>query len=300
MLFTCKSIDNMLVTFVVLYSNVHICYTYKMKFKSRNLNLSLSLLGGQSFLWKKAEDEFIALHSNFVLRVFKDRNSLHAEQVYGEEIDIKKYFDESALQDFFKSKIFCGESFYQKARAKLGDMLVLEQPFEDTFFSFLLSSNNSILRIRRSAHCLSRKIGKRVAVGSEKHFLFPSAEILAELKEEDFLDCGAGYRASFLKESAKKFLHEKDELSSLRGLELIEKLKAFKGVGDKVADCIAIFSGKADEYSPIDRWAKRAILRHYGKEFKKYAEYRGFLSKKFGEHAKYAGQYLFESERLRS
>ncbi len=271
-----------------------------MKFKSNKLNLNLTLLGGQSFLWKKLDNGFIALHSDFAVRIWQDKKLYYAEQIFGDEINLKAYFDEGALQDFFKTDIVKDEPIFQKMREDLGDLLVIRQPLVDTFFSFLLSSNNSILRIRRSVECLSKNFGQSIQLKSERLFLFPSAETLSMLKEKDFVACGAGYRAKFLKESVQKFLREKDELENTKGVELIEKLKEFKGVGDKVADCIAVFSGRADEYSPIDRWAKRAILNTYEKEFAKYDEYRKFLSKKFGKHAKFAGQYLFETERLKS
>ena len=266
---------------------------------SLKINPELSFLGGQSFVWKKTDSGFLALHSDFAILLRTRHKHLRAEQVYGQEIDIESFLGVRDLDDFLASIVFSQDTQLQKAHTKLGDLLVISQPIADTFFSFLLSSNNNISRIRSSVACLSSRLGQKVKLGGENHFLFPSAEQIAQADLSLLYECGAGYRAEYIKQSAQKFLKHKDELEKLKGLELIERLKSFKGIGDKVADCVAVFSGKADEFSPVDRWAKRAILNTYGKEFKKYDEYRNFLSKKFGKHAKFAGQYLFEYERLK-
>ncbi len=265
----------------------------------KTFNAELTLFGGQSFVWRDCEYGYLGLHSNLALLIKKTKNGFYAEQLCGEELDLENYFSKPEFERFLRSDTFKAGSEFKRARELLGDIFVLKQDFADTFFSFLLSSNNNISRIRSSVACLSLKLGRKIKLGGENYYMFPSAEQMAQEELSLFYECGAGYRAEYLKESAQKFLREKDGMKEMKGIKLIEKLKEFKGVGDKVADCIAVFSGKADEYSPIDRWAKRAILNTYGKEFAKYYEYRKFLSKKFGKHAKFAGQYLFESERLK-
>ena len=69
---------------------------------------------------------------------------------------------------------------------------------------------------------------------------------------------------------------------------------SLKGVGDKVADCVLLFSFKKYEAFPVDVWIKRGIEELYfnGKIAtpKKAAE---FARGHFGPYAGYAQEYLY-------
>ena len=71
-----------------------------------------------------------------------------------------------------------------------------------------------------------------------------------------------------------------------------EMLKLF-GVGEKVADCILLFSGARTDIFPVDRWVKRVMAELYLGHEASYEELNDFAQKHFGGLAGFAQQYLF-------
>ena len=72
-------------------------------------------------------------------------------------------------------------------------------------------------------------------------------------------------------------------------------LKEIKGVGDKVTDCVLVFGLGFDTVTPLDIWAKRALVRFYKLNPKmKYDDMREWMSNYFGNYTSWAGQFLFE------
>ena len=63
-----------------------------------------------------------------------------------------------------------------------------------------------------------------------------------------------------------------------------EALKKIKGVGDKVAACVALFAFENLEAFPIDVWIKRAIDTYFDGEL----DYTAL-----GDYAGIAQQYIF-------
>jgi len=95
---------------------------------------------------------------------------------------------------------------------------------------------------------------------------FPSPEKVASLSEEGLRELGFGYRAPYVKETARTVAEEGVGLESLRGApyeEAREELKRLKGVGDKVADCVLLFSLGFVGVVALDTWLNRIVNEHY-------------------------------------
>ena len=78
------------------------------------------------------------------------------------------------------------------------------------------------------------------------------------------------------------------------------------GIGNKVADCILLFSLEKLESFPIDRWILRVLEKNYADKFrlngkslteKKYDEMHEQIIDHFGPYAGYSQQFLFKMER---
>ncbi|MBI3638971.1 MAG: DNA repair protein, partial [Thaumarchaeota archaeon] len=86
-----------------------------------------------------------------------------------------------------------------------------------------------------------------------------------------------------------------------------QELKEIYGIGNKVADCILLFSLEKLEAFPIDRWTQRILQKYYSKKFSGLVEkslteknYEGIHEKiieYFGPYAGYSQQFLFKMER---
>ena len=78
-------------------------------------------------------------------------------------------------------------------------------------------------------------------------------------------------------------------------------LTEIKGIGEKIAGCALVFSLGFDNVTPLDIWAKRALIDFYKLNPKmKYNEMSKWASKYFEGYAGWAGQFLYEYIRSRS
>ncbi len=84
----------------------------------------------------------------------------------------------------------------------------------------------------------------------------------------------------------------------LRGeseVNMREKLLQLHGVGEKVADCVMIFSLGYDNLFPLDRWGRRILTDLYGHHPKaSYKDLREWVKTQYNGYASWASQLLFE------
>ncbi len=165
---------------------------------------------------------------------------------------------------------------------------ILRQDFWETLCSFIISQNNNIPRIKKIIASLCSLLGEETADGV---YTFPSAERVAEAGEAGLAPIRAGFRARYIADAAEKTASGLLDADALRKAGLDEAVKTLctvKGVGPKVAGCVALFSLGYMEAFPVDVWIKRVLGRYYAPDF----DYRSF-----GEYAGLAQQYLFYNER---
>ena len=89
-----------------------------------------------------------------------------------------------------------------------------------------------------------------------------------------------------------------DEIEKIQDSNVLrEELNKFPGVGDKVADCIMLFSMRRFDVFPVDVWVRRVMNELYIKnedESKvKKEDIRRLAEKKYSNLAGIAQQYLF-------
>ena len=72
-----------------------------------------------------------------------------------------------------------------------------------------------------------------------------------------------------------------------------DKLTTIKGVGDKVANCVLLYSLGYRNAFPVDVWIKRIMEHLYFENDTKNEVIYEFAKEKFGEYGGYAQQYLF-------
>ncbi|MDY2608245.1 MAG: 8-oxoguanine DNA glycosylase, partial [Lachnospiraceae bacterium] len=71
------------------------------------------------------------------------------------------------------------------------------------------------------------------------------------------------------------------------------ELIKIKGVGEKVANCVLLFSLGFRNAFPVDVWIKRIMEFMYFQKETPNNEIMRFAKEKFGEYGGYAQQYLF-------
>lgn len=92
----------------------------------------------------------------------------------------------------------------------------------------------------------------------EVYYSFPTLKDLSGISENELREMGLGYRASYIVRTIEMLEVKGGEnfLLSLREKKSVEDrreaLLEFKGIGNKVADCISLFSLDATNLIPID------------------------------------------------
>lgn len=215
------------------------------------------------------------------------------------------YFDMSRNYAAIKNRIISlGDPYLTRAVNFGYGIHILHQDPWETLISFIISQRNNINRIRKIIKNLCMPYGDR----------FPSSTELSEYSEKDFLKMGLGYRARYVRNAVLAINSGCLNLEQLQHLcceEVIKKLKGLDGVGDKVANCVALFGFQKIEAFPIDVWIMKILNREYGGLAKdvlcdkpgSYRSYdgrkRGFNLSNFFGYSGIVQQYMFYYERFR-
>ncbi len=270
--------------------------------KSCFIDVENSINSGQVFLWKKNKENWYGIDGQDVLKVSKSGR-------------IKSY--NNTKTDFFRKrddidriiKSISKDSTTRKAvKRYLGLRIIEQDPFQ-CLISFIVSSNSNIQKIKNSLENISRKFGNRVEFENKEFFLFPKPERLAKAAISEIKSCGVGYRAKFIKDAASTVMLKKIDLENLKKSnyqDVKREICQISGIGNKVADCVMLFSLDKLESFPLDRWMIRILERYYSGRFeletktvteKQYEVLHEKIVKHFGPYAGYAQQFLFKMER---
>ena len=164
---------------------------------------------------------------------------------------------------------------------------ILKQDLFETVISFIISANNNIPRIQGIIERLCEGYGQRM----DGFYAFPALSSLKDVTASDFKSMGAGYRAEYLRHSVLALL-DSDLLITLPKQDYdgaVRALLTLKGVGRKVADCIALFGLGLTECYPVDTW----ILQADGIDGDTADSVRKRGMERYGRLAGFAQQYRF-------
>ena len=175
---------------------------------------------------------------------------------------------------------------------------LLNQDKEETLFSFIISQNNNIPRIKAIISRICAGVGQKFEFMGEEYFSFPTAAALARKDAGYYRSLGAGYRDVFIAETAKRIDCEGiSHLENLSSQELKKALLTYKGVGPKVADCVCLFGyGMATSF-PVDTWVEKIYHEDFSGTEKNRNKINAYFTSLFGEYSGYVQQYLFYGKR---
>ncbi len=181
------------------------------------------------------------------------------------------------------------DSDWLKAAVEFGaGIAILKQDEWEALFSFIVSQNNNIPRIKKIIGQLSGEYGVNLCLqkGIDK---CPLSQIDGNPCEEKCKSCGAcytfpkacdvasrpdgllpskpGFRYKYLLDAAERVASGKTNLTMIAAARsythTLSELTKILGVGEKVASCTALFGFANLEAFPIDVWMKRAINEYF-------------------------------------
>ena len=153
----------------------------------------------------------------------------------------------------------------QAAQAGAGIRILRQDPWE-TLMTFLISQRKSIPAIREVVELLSRRYGTPCQTPRETLCTFPTAAQLQGVTVQDYAACKAGYRAPYLYDAVQQVLFRRLDLAALSALPddaLISALEGVRGVGIKVASCVALYAYGRGGCAPVDTWIQKVIRQKY-------------------------------------
>ena len=267
-----------------------------------HVDLDSSINSGQVFLWKKIGSKWYGVDGNDVIVFDKntrfDKNNKSSFNFLRLDDNVGKI-----LQSLKKDK-----TVNNAIKLYPGLRLFRQDPYQ-CLISFLVSSNSNIQKIQSSLHNLCSRFGEKTVIDDVDFFLFPKPDILAKAPVSEIQKCGLGYRTESVKNASINVINEEINFKSLKEGDYHSAkkiLKEISGIGNKVADCILLFSLEKLEAFPLDRWMLRILKKYYREEFhistktiteKTYETLHNGIVDHFGCYAGYAQQFLFKMER---
>ncbi len=266
------------------------------------IDIDNSINSGQVFLWQKNKNNWYGIDGQNILEINQENK---IKSISNAKITFFRKNDdiEKIIKSISKDKII------KKAVKKYDGLRIFNQDPFQCMISFIISSNSNIPKIKSSLEKISEKFGKKVIFKEQEFFLFPQPEKIAKSSIKEIKSCGVGYRAPFIKEAARMVISKKINFENLKNSDYNEakrNLLLIPGIGNKVADCIMLFSLNKLDAFPLDTWMIKILEKYYSKEFqietktvteKQYQILHEKIVDYFGPYCGYAQQFLFKMER---
>lgn len=256
---------------------------------------------GQCFRWRRLENgNWLGIVRGLVVEAESSgRDIIFYNMSQSDFIMIwHHYFDLGRDYGAVQRELARNDPVMEKAIAFAPGMRLLRQDFYETLISFIISQNNNIPRIKRIVECLAQNYGRPVTYKDHVLYTFPEAAVLGALSEESLGCVRAGYRAGYIIRASQRIMEmDMDTLKAMSSGDLRQELLKFHGVGEKVADCVGLYSGWIPDAFPVDRWVRRVMSTLYPGSGTSNEEIAAFARKKFGPLAGIAQQYLFHYAR---
>lgn len=241
--------------------------------------------GGVSGIYRGRKYRF-AQESDDKVRIYNTSRSDFDENLFD---FLSLDLDYEAMNNDIRCRFGSDKTIDEAITAGKGIRILRQDAFE-TLISFIISQNNNIPRIKKLVEALCRECGEKTADG----YAFPTPEAVVDLGVDKLREMKTGFRAAYIYDAAEKVAEGNIDLENLKKLDtdtVLNELQKIKGVGLKVASCVALFGLNKLDTFPVDVWIKRVLEKYYpaGLDIPALGDYRGLSQ-----------QYLFYYERYKN
>ena len=268
---------------------------------NEDLDLHNTLFSGQAFRWYLKDNWYYGYINNSFIRIriidqYMEYES-YLEQPY--ESEIIEYFD----LNFTYKKIFSKieDKYSLLAYKELNGLKILNQDPWECLISFIISAWSNVPKISKTINDLCVELGDKQIIGDEIGYTFPSPSIISKQSEKFLRKFGLGYRSKYVLNTSRLLSENLNiiyELFNKTYEEALSVLLKFPGVGDKVANCVLIYSLKKHFAFPVDLWIDRILVQDYGIDKKMpLIKKRKWAQNYFGDHAGIIQHFLFHYKR---
>lgn len=258
-----------------------------------DFDLANTLGSGQFFRYEQRQGWYYVVTKNKVFRARQEGNKLYYEGVSARFITHFLGLDNnySIIKQRLKQDPVLARAIQQYS----GLRILRQDPWECTL-AFLCSQYSNIKKIKKNLDLIAQRFGTRVTFKGFKTHTTPPPKSINDLNA--LKECALGYRAKYVYETAQRVSDK--QFKKLRALpyeKAKQKLLELPGIGEKVADCILLFSLDFTEAFPVDVWIERVLRENYVKNKHSLKELALFGRQRWGKMAGYAQQYLYHARR---
>jgi N-glycosylase/DNA lyase len=267
----------------------------------KDFSLVDTLECGQTFCWVKEGEGYINADIGQVVYV-EQRGDTLLYDTSEDDVNLSKLFRLEDPLDQIHQEI-TRDGIMKKSISFAPNLRIINDPFFPCLVSFLCSVWKNVPAIRGMTNAIRKNWGPSYEFRGKVYYGMPSPEQLSNASVSALKKLGLAWRAEFIARSTEAIVNKKvteDSLKSMNYPEAHKQLKKLHGVGDKVADCISLFSLGFLESFPIDVWIERVIQEHYGvftNAGKSYSKRSEAARDYFGRYAGYAQEYLYHYTR---
>ena len=273
-----------------------------MKKRLQEINIGDTINSGQVFLWEKIGEKWYGVDGQNVLIIDEKQQKFRKNNPEFNFFRQNDNFEE--IYSYLKK-----DKIVKKALDAFPGIRLLQQDPFQCYISFIVSSNSNIPNIKTRLQNLCRKFGEKRNIDSNELFVFPKSSSISKAPISKILDCGVGYRAKAIKKASIAVTKGEinfEDLKNMNYYDAKQELVKIFGIGNKVADCILLFSLNKLEAFPLDRWMLRILKKYYSNKFKTstntmtdktYEKIHQKIIEHFGKYAGYSQQFLFKMER---
>jgi len=280
------------------------------------LDLQATVESGQSYLWWRADGDTydgdsIAGSEDWYVTTTRATPGPDPDVIRARQVDGRLEWEASAeAEAVLRSRLGLGDDLEAiRDRSRSDDLveaaydafwglrIVRDPPFP-TLVTFICSAQMRVARIFAMQQALREAYGTPVEFDGRTFHAFPTPAQLAEATEAELRDLGLGYRAPYVAETANMVadgVADPADAADVDYEDAREYLTQFVGVGDKVADCVLLFSLGFLEAVPLDTWIRQTIGEYYPNcDRGNYAETSRAIRETFGTGiAGYPQTYVF-------
>ena len=275
---------------------------------------------GQDFRWRKLDDgQYSVVLEGNLIHIRQDDQVLRYKSDSGSNMNglLRSYFRlDDPIDDIYASISSLNDPTISVLVAKYhpGLRLLRQDPWE-CMVAYICSANNSVTRISVIVESIAAELGESIELNGEVRHAFPKPEVVlnAGIGRLEKLDLGLK-RHSKVFDTSIRICEGQLDLSQLADMNVSytqakQELKSCNGIGNKIADCIALFALDKTDAFPVDRNIGRALTELYddcpplpnsfkgGLTDKQYKDIADWARKRFGKYASYVNQLLFHKQR---
>ncbi len=273
----------------------------KLIFSNEFFNIKDTLECGQTFRFKPYKKGYLVNSSSKCCYCYNVGDDVVIECEDADRDYFYNYFDlDRDYKVIYESALNENVQILSQSATLGKGIRILNQDSVEMLFSFIVSQNNNIPRIKGIIEKLCLMLGEKKCFDSQEYYAFPTVEKMAEQDFSFYQSIGLGYRAEYIRRLAVDLVGgmSLSGLNELSATELKAQLIKIHGVGPKVADCVALFGFHKSDSFPVDTWIEKVYHEDFKGSIKDRAKISDWFTSRFKQNSGYYQQYLFYYKRI--